>query len=91
MNMSAIDMSGIEVSPPPTFGPITYSPLVLQHNKPGREWTLDFCKVPEYKVTLRGVDPTRDEMVEVLSNMLWMPIAMVDICMAAAASARRVE
>ena len=89
--MSTIDMSEIATSQPMTFGPITYSPLVLEHNKPGREWTLDFHKDPEYMVTLRGVDPTREEMSEVLSHLFWMPIIMIDVCMAAAGSAKRVS
>jgi membrane glycosyltransferase len=64
------------------------SVLLLQHTEPGRRWTLNIQELPERAITLRGVEPTAEEMTRVLSYTS-APVWMIAVCMVIAATAKR--
>lgn len=59
-----------------------YYPIVLSFNNKenSRQWSLTFKLTPVPEIIFSGVEPTTDELIEVLKGMPSTPIWFIDIC-----------
>lgn len=76
---------------PEDFTPLdlySHSVLMLSNAEPGRGWVLNIQQLPVPAVTLRGVDPTAEEVTRALMHTN-APIWMIPLCMVLAATATR--